>query len=146
MSSDIFLLCENSPYNTFAMPRKRKKELPPLKLGSETIGQRLSRLRKEQGLTQAELAARIGIKQTSVSDYETGRLRLNDEMLARVALALKVSADTILGLKGGSRGAANQATVRILRRLNRIASLPMSQKKALLKTIDMMLEATEHGR
>jgi transcriptional regulator with XRE-family HTH domain len=145
MSSDIFLLCQNSPYNTLAMPRKRKNELPPLKLGSETIGQRLARLRKEQGLTQAELAERIGIKQTSVSDYETGRLRLNDEMLARVSLALKVSADTILGLKGGSRG-ANQATVRILRRLNRIASLPIPQKKALLKTIDMMLKATEHAR
>lgn len=136
---------ENPPYNSLAMPRKRKKELPPLKLGSETVGQRLARLRKEQGLTQAELAERIGINQTSVSDYETGRLRLSDEMLARVALALKVSADTILGLKGGVRR-TNQATVRILRRLNRIASLPLPQKKALLKTIDMMLKATEHGR
>ena len=145
MSSTIFLQSENSPYNSLAMPRKRKKELPPLKLGSETVGQRLARLRKEQGLTQAELAERIGINQTSVSDYETSRLRLSDEMLARVALALKVSADTLLGLKGGARR-TNQATVRILRRLNRIASLPMPQKKALLKTIDMMLKATEHGR
>ena len=81
------------------MPRKRKKTLPPLKLGRETTGQRLSRLRKERGLTQKELAEKIGVGPTIISDYETGRLMFNGEMVARLAIALSVSADTILGLK-----------------------------------------------
>jgi len=131
---------EKTPYNTLAMPRKRKQDLPPLKLGNETVGQRLARLRKEQGYTQQELADRIGITQTSVSDYETGRLRLNDELIARFALALKVSADVMLGLKGSKRGEI-KPSLKIIRRLNKITTLPAAQQKALLKTIDMFLKA-----
>jgi transcriptional regulator with XRE-family HTH domain len=124
------------------MPRKRKKGLPPLKLGAETVGQRISRLRKERGLTQKELAQQIGITNNLVSDYETGRLMLNGEMVARFAIILKVSADTILGLKVVSRE-DSQPSLRILKRLKKIASLPAYQKKTLLKTIDVMLKATE---
>ena len=62
------------------MPRKRTQELPPLDFGNETVGQRLARVRKERGYTQVELAKKIGITQTLVSDYETDRLRLSAEM------------------------------------------------------------------
>jgi transcriptional regulator with XRE-family HTH domain len=44
------------------------------------IGRRLARLRRERGLTQAQLAERIGILQTLVTDYEHDRLRLSAEM------------------------------------------------------------------
>ena len=141
MSSDFSALQQNPPYNSRAMPRKRKRALPPLKLSDETIGQRIARLRKEHGYTQIELAERIGITQTSVSDYETGRLKLSDEMVARLSLALGVSSDIILGLKGRRRAEAT-SSVRILRRLKKISSLPTHQKKALLKTIDLMLKGT----
>jgi transcriptional regulator with XRE-family HTH domain len=124
------------------MPRKRNKTLPPLKLGQETTGRRLSRLRKERGLTQKELAEKIGIGHTIISDYETGRLMINGEMVARLAITLGVSADTILGLKHTDQSEATPS-VRILRRLRKIATLPPQRKKALLKTIDMAIEATE---
>ena len=38
------------------MPRKSRLKLPPLDLGKETFGQRLTRLRKERGYTQVTLA------------------------------------------------------------------------------------------
>ena len=127
------------------MPRKRKKTLPPLKLGQETTGRRLSRLRKERGLTQKELAEKIGIGHTIISDYETGRLMLNGEMVARLAITLGVSADTILGLKHTEQSETTPS-VRILRRLKKIATLPPHKRKALLKTIDMAMETTERSR
>ena len=129
-------------YNADAMPRKRKRTLPPLRLGQETTGQRLSRLRKERGLTQKELAQKIGIGHTLISDYETGRLMLNGEMVARLAMTLGVSADTILGLKLTERD-GDTPSVRILRRLKKIATLPPQKRKALLKTIDMAIETTQ---
>jgi ribosome-binding protein aMBF1 (putative translation factor) len=58
------------------MPRKSRLKLPPLGL-PEPFGSRLARLRKERGFTQIELASRIGLTQTLVSDYERGKLRLN---------------------------------------------------------------------
>jgi transcriptional regulator with XRE-family HTH domain len=126
------------------MPRKSRLPLRPLNLGKETIGQRLARLRKERGYTQRELADRIGIIHSLISDYEKGKLRLYDQMVARFALALEVSTDTILGLQGDSQE-RSKPSLKILRRLTRINALSVSEQKALLKTIDMFLKAAEKG-
>lgn len=131
---------QGSGYDVLIMPRRSKFELPPLFTEEETIGQRLARLRKERGYTQVELAERIGIIQALVSDYERDKLRLNAEMLIRFAQALEVKSDEILGLNNQQSGRKNPS-LKILRRLNRIESLPAAQQKALLKTIDMFLKA-----
>ena len=123
-----------------SMPRISKLPLPPLNLGKETIGERIARLRKERGYTQRELAERIGIIHSLVSDYEKGKLRLYDQMVTRFALALEVSADTILGLKGNGHERHNPS-LKILRRLSRIDALSDSEQKALLKTVDMFIKA-----
>ncbi|MCC6131761.1 MAG: helix-turn-helix transcriptional regulator [Acidobacteria bacterium] len=122
------------------MPRPSRLKLSPALGEGETVGRRLARIRKEQGFTQVELAQRIGIIQALVSDYERDKLRLNAEMLARFARALDVSADEILGLNGAKRASAQGPSLRILRRLNRIASLPPAKQKALLQTIDALLK------
>jgi transcriptional regulator with XRE-family HTH domain len=124
------------------MPRRSKLPLPPLNLGKETIGERIARLRKERGYTQRELAERIGIIHSLVSDYEKGKLRLYDQMVTRFALALEVSADTILGLQGNGHE-RSKPSLKILRRLTRIDALSVSEQKALLKTVDMFLKAAE---
>lgn len=81
------------------MAHKSKCILEPLNLGNESIGQRIARIRKARELTQKELAEKIGITRSLVSNYEISRIRLYDEMVTRFAIALEVSADEILGLK-----------------------------------------------
>ena len=56
-----------------------------------TIGQRLKQVRKELGLTQIELAARVGLKQSTLSDLELGK-SAGTTNLAVVANAIGVSA------------------------------------------------------
>jgi transcriptional regulator with XRE-family HTH domain len=77
----------------------KKPDLPPLEIIDEPIGKRIFRLRKLKGMTQTDLAKKIGIKRSQIADYELGRTRLFDEMVTRVAIALEVSADELLGLK-----------------------------------------------
>ena len=125
------------------MPRRSRLKLPSVLESGDTIGRRLARIRKEQGYTQVEVAQRIGIIQALVSDYERDKLRLNAEMLARFARALNVSADEILGLNGAQRAAVKNPSLKILRRLNRIASLPPAKQKAFLQTIDALLKVQE---
>jgi transcriptional regulator with XRE-family HTH domain len=81
------------------MPQKCKDELKPLNLSDESIGKRIARIRKSRELTQEQLAKKIGITRSRLSKYEIDRIRLYDEMVARFAIALEVSADEILGLK-----------------------------------------------
>ena len=121
------------------MPRPRKEKLPDLNL-SQSIGENISRIRKSRGLTQIELGELIGINQYQISDYETGRLHLSDEMIIRFAKALKTSSDEILGLKDSE---VEKTSLRLTKRLVKIETLSEADQKSLLKTIDMFLKAAE---
>jgi len=124
------------------MPRKSKFKLPPLKLGNETLGKRLARLRKQKGFTQVELAEKIGIIQTIISDYERDRIRPRPDMIVRYAKALKVSTDEILGVKKSGNG-SKRPNLKIARRMRKIEELSPSQQKAVLESIDAFFAAIE---
>jgi transcriptional regulator with XRE-family HTH domain len=104
------------------------------------MGQRLARLRKERGWTQVELAERTGIVQTVLSDYERGKLRLNADMIVRFASALDITTDELLQPKAVQTVLRRKPSLRVLRRLERIESLPQHQQNTLLKTIDGFLK------
>ena len=120
------------------MPRVSKLSLPPIDWGEESIGQRVARIRKERGFTQVELAEKIGIVQTLVTDYENDRLRLTAEMAVRFALAFDVSLDELLHPK--TARPARKPSRKVLRRLEQIEALPPTQQTTLLRTIDTFLE------
>lgn len=124
------------------MPKVSKFNLPPLNLGSETLGQRIARLRKAKGLTQVQLAEVIGLAQDLISAYELDKLGMKAEMVIRFARALAVSTDELLGVKP-AKSEAKQPSLKLIRRLHKIQSLPSAQQKALLKTIDMYIKAME---
>jgi transcriptional regulator with XRE-family HTH domain len=132
------LVFEPPRYTCFVMPKKSRLKLLALPLSSETPGQHLARIRRERGYTQVELAQRTGLIQTLVSDYERGKLRLNADMILRFATALEVSTDYLLQPPGPKP--ARKTSRRVLRRLDRIESLPPGQQSVLLKTIDTFLE------
>ena len=55
------------------------------------VGNLLAGARLKAGLTQAELAKRLGIRQNMVSDYERGRRTYSDAMARRLTGALEVN-------------------------------------------------------
>ena len=121
------------------MASKNKTTQPPLMIGDETFGQRLCRIRKEKGYTQVQLAEKLGIIQVLISDYERDKLRPYHEMIVRFARALDVSADELLGLRL-SKKKGNDPSLKLIRRMQKIEDLPLSQQKVLLRTIDTFLK------
>ena len=122
------------------MPRVSRLELLPLDYGGESIGRRLARLRRERGLTQAQLAERIGILQTLVTDYEHDRLRLSAEMAVRFTLVLGVSLDAWLLPEAAAAMPKKRPPSRaITRRMASFGTLPRHQQRLILTTLDMML-------
>ena len=110
-------------------------------MGDASIGSRIASVRKKRGLTQTQLAEEIGITQSLVSDYETGRLHLNDEMIIRFSLALKVSSDELLGIKDS--GDQTEHSLKIIRRLKRLEQLNDYQQKTILQSLDLMIDSAE---
>lgn len=60
----------------------------PTPCDATAVGQRLRALRREAGLTQSDLALRLGTTQSAVARLEAGRQRLSLGALHRVATEL----------------------------------------------------------
>ena len=59
----------------------------------------LRRIMRDRGMTQAELGRMVGISQGNVSMYVTGRREPRATYLLRIATALGVTTDELLGVK-----------------------------------------------
>jgi len=104
------------------------------------IGVRLAELRKRRGMTQLELAERLHVRQSLLSRYERGVVRLHGQLVAEFAKALRVSADELLGLKEAKTNGFLPER-RFLRRLQKVHKLSKRQKENLLGTIDAFLKS-----
>ena len=118
------------------MARKARSDAD--KAHDQALGRTIAKLRKDRGFTQVELAQELDLTQAIVSDYERGRLRPHPGVLSRLASALQVSADELLGLRPVQK-ATGTYDRRFLRRLQAIAKLPKRDQDALLRTIDAFL-------
>ena len=78
------------------------------KMEKNRVGNLLAGSRLKAGLTQAQLAKRLGIRQNMVSDYERGRRTYSDTMAARLCKVLQVKEEYLRyggKLTGSSRPA-----------------------------------------
>lgn len=104
----------------------------------KAFGLRLQQIRKRRGLSQVEVAERLGIHPSLISQYERGYLRLHGALLVRFAQILITTPDVILSVKPPQDDGYG-VDRRFLRRLRRIGQLSDRDKKLLLGTIDAFL-------
>jgi transcriptional regulator with XRE-family HTH domain len=115
-------------------------------LSKKKLGERLRALREHRGLSQGQLAAIVGAHPQSVSQVERGVRGLTVQQVVKLARALKVPTDEILGEGQHAKPFGNGGSRRFIRRLQKIQDLPPTQQKALLKLIDGALGIGGHGR
>lgn len=95
-----------------------------------SVGARIKAVRKGAGLTQEQLAERIGISAKNLSFIETGRFGVGLETLTRICTALHVSADALLF------GQAEGEPAALCRDLT---ALPPAQRDYALRLLDLTL-------
>lgn len=66
------------------------------------ISKRIKQLRKERGMTQAELGSKLGVIKQTISSWETGVSNPNNETLAIMAKFFGVSVDYLLGTEASN--------------------------------------------
>ena len=83
---DVTVLADE-PQDEFVSIEKTEywKEMEKNRVGNLLAGARL-----KAGLTQTQLAQKLGIRQNMVSDYERGRRTYSDAMAKRLSKTLKV--------------------------------------------------------
>ncbi|MBD5162526.1 MAG: helix-turn-helix transcriptional regulator [Oscillibacter sp.] len=76
---------------------------------------RVSMLRKEAGLSQKELAARLGVQPSVVSKYENGGIQLQEDTLRQLSIIFGgVSVDFILGLSDDRKRGTSRSSPQIV--------------------------------
>jgi len=75
------------------------------------IGQRIRKYRKQQNLSQEQLAEKIGISTTHMSHIETGSTKLSLPVLVDLAMILRVKTDCLLFSESCS---SNAETIKLL--------------------------------
>lgn len=61
------------------------------------FSERLKKLRKDTGLTQVDVASKLGISQQAYASWERGIKKPTQENLVRIAQILNVSVDYLVG-------------------------------------------------
>ena len=118
---------------------------PPQHVSETTpFGRELKRLRKELGLTLAQLAKRVGCGQSNISTYERGRARPGVDTLAALARALGVPEERFAELLPPRPKTTPFGSE--LRRLRRERGLTLGELATRSGRSPASISSYEHGR
>lgn len=70
-------------------------------MGAKETGGRIASLLKASGMSQRELALRVGATESAISKYIKGEREPRAELLANIATALKTTSEFLLGMDDG---------------------------------------------
>jgi transcriptional regulator with XRE-family HTH domain len=96
-------------------------------------------LRKQAGLSQVALAEAVSIPQRTISFYEREAGALPSTLVPRLAKALGVSMEELLGIDNGAQRAKRGPTSQLERQLEAIATLPRHQQQKILAVVEAMI-------
>ena len=77
---------------------------------TDTLGKRIMALRKAAGMTQEQVAERLGVSPQAVSKWENDVSCPDVTMIPRIAQLFNVSTDELLGLKASTVRPADTAS------------------------------------
>jgi len=108
--------------------RPSTKERPP-------FGARLHLLREQTGLSQQQLAERLGMMQRAYAYWERNPVALRPDQLQRLADALGISIEELLGDQGSKRRGTGPSGK--MRQLFEAASrLPRNQQQKIIAVLE----------
>jgi len=99
-----------------------------------TFGSRVSTVRKQRKMSQSELGKLAGISGDIVGKYERDEMKPSIETATKLAAALEVSLDYLVGM-----GKLQVFDKNLLKRLEDLASLPEKDQQGILFALDGLI-------
>jgi len=99
------------------------------------LGRRIADLRREAGLTQAQLGKKVGVSQQIIASYENGKRNFPIGRLLELADALKIPSSELLT---GATAPKTQRSGQLDEQLAAVKELPSKKRQhisELLKTV-----------
>ena len=112
------------------------KRMPTNARTRTPFAERLVSIRKARGITQRELAKLAGITHRIVAGYETVIKNPTPDAVVRIAKALRVSTDELMGHKAVK--ISDEVNRRIVKKAKILAELPPRYQKEALDYIELL--------
>lgn len=101
---------------------------------SADFGNRMAQLRKEKDLSRDELGAKIGTSGAIVGRYERNDMKPSIEIAAKIAEALDVSLDYLVGISSELI-----KDKKMINRLEDVKKLPEKEREKIFEYIDLIV-------
>lgn len=104
------------------------------------IGHRIKEKRKETGLTQKELAQKVGLSEASISKYEHGKVEdVTHNMLIKFAEVLNVPISWLLGIDETPQTPLPSLSAEEKHLIGNFQSLNRTGKNYIIQTMELAL-------
>lgn len=100
------------------------------------LGARVAVLRKENHITQVEMAQTLGVSQQQIASYEAGRVKIPVSMLPKLTVVLATPVAEIVGVERQSRRGPPS---RLQQHVERISHLPRAKQKFIIEMLDALI-------
>lgn len=102
------------------------------------LGKRITALRKEYELTQAELARQLGVSQQSIFEYELGDRRVQLDAVPKLLDVFGVTCEQLLGLRPLQPLPKARVSPAELRHVERLRSLARSDRRVVVRVTEAL--------
>jgi transcriptional regulator with XRE-family HTH domain len=103
------------------------------------LGKRIQDLRKQNGITQQELAGRVRISHPQIVRYETKGVQPPADVLARIADVFDVSIDFLVNGDKSQRAQQTIKDAELIKNFKELDQLPEEEKKSILKVLNALI-------
>ena len=110
----------------------------PAKQERTPLGGRVARARQQAGLSQEQLAERVGVRQQVIAYWERRPVGLRAEQIVKLAEALGVTTDYLLGRRNGKTRRSGPAG-KMRQLFERASRLPRSQQRKVAEFLEPFL-------
>ena len=107
------------------------------------LGERVAALRKQQSITQVQLAGTLDVSQQTMQAYEVGRRRIPVSALPVLARTLAVTLEDLMG-EPATKAQKRGPTPKLAQHMEKISQLPRTQQQFVMRMLDTVL--AQQGR
>jgi len=104
----------------------------------KTLGKRVAELRKEQSITQSQLAKILGISQQLIAAYEAGTRKIPASLLPKLAKLFAVTLEELVGME--KLPAKRGPTSILQQQIEQIGLMPRGKQQFIIEMLEALIK------
>lgn len=104
------------------------------------LGQRIAAMRKQQNLTQVQLAEVLGIAQQTLAHYEGGSLRISIALLTQLIATLNTSFEALVSDTSAAAKKKRGPASKLEQQIDQVKQMPRTKQKFVTDMIDTVIQ------